>query len=69
MRAERTARAPRKTRAPTSAARSRSARSSEKGRLFVAAYVEFMHYAERLLLNASSPASHAEHGKPAEHAH
>jgi hypothetical protein len=35
----------------------------------VAAYVEFMHYAERLLLNASSPASPAEHGKQTEHAH
>ena len=46
-----------------------AALSVEKGREFVAAYVEFMHYAERLLLSASSPASHAEHGSPAEHAH
>jgi hypothetical protein len=30
---------------------------------------EFMHYAERLRLDASGAASHAEHGKPAEHAH
>jgi len=50
-------------------ARTHAAESVEKGRRFVAAYVEFMHYAERLLLNASSAASHAEQGKPAEHAH
>ena len=50
-------------------ARKHAAESVEKGRQYVAAYVEFMHYAERLLLNASSAASHAEHGKPAEHAH
>ena len=50
-------------------ARKDAAESVEKGRRYVAAYVEFMHYAERLLLNASSAASHAEHGKPAEHAH
>lgn len=50
-------------------ARNHAAESVEKGRQYVAAYVEFMHYAERLLLNASSAASHAEHGKPAEHAH
>jgi hypothetical protein len=40
--------------------------SVDRGREYVAAYVEFMHYAERLLLNATSAASHAE---PAEHAH
>jgi hypothetical protein len=50
-------------------ARKHAAESVEQGRQYVAAYVEFMHYAERLLLNASSAASHAEHGKPAEHAH
>ena len=50
-------------------ARTHAAESVEKGRQYVAAYVEFMHYAERLLLNASSAASHAEHGTPAEHAH
>jgi hypothetical protein len=56
-------------------ARKHAAESVEKGREYVAAYVEFMHYAERLLLNASSAASHAEHakpaeqGKPAQHAH
>jgi hypothetical protein len=32
----------------------------------VAAYVAFMHYAERLLADASSAAAHAE---PAAHAH
>jgi hypothetical protein len=50
-------------------ARKHAAESVEKGRQYVAAYVEFMHYAERLRLNASSAASHAEHGSPAEHAH
>jgi hypothetical protein len=50
-------------------ARKRATESVEAGRQYVAAYVEFMHYAERLLLTASSPASHAEHGKPPEHAH
>jgi len=50
-------------------ARKHATVSVEKGREYVAAYVEFMHFAERLLLNASSAASHAEHGKPAEHAH
>jgi len=47
-------------------ARKHAAESVEKGRQYVASYVEFMHYAERLLLNASSAASHAE---PAAHAH
>jgi len=47
-------------------ARKHAGESVEKGRQYVAAYVEFMHYAERLLLNASSAASHAE---PGEHAH
>ncbi len=50
-------------------ARKHAAESVEKGRQYVAAYVDFMHYAERLLLDASGPVSHAEHGKPAEHAH
>ena len=40
--------------------------SVEKGRAFVAAYVEFMHYAERLLQSATTNAGHAEHeGTPA----
>jgi hypothetical protein len=47
-------------------ARKHAAESVEKGRQYVAVYVEFMHYAERLLLNATSAASHAE---PAEHSH
>lgn len=57
------------------AARKHAPDSVEKGREFVAAYVEFMHYAERLLANASSdashaaPAGHAEHASPAEHVH
>jgi hypothetical protein len=50
-------------------ARKHASESVEKGREYVAAYVEFMHYTERLLLSASSAASHEEHGKPAEHAH
>jgi hypothetical protein len=51
-------------------ARKHAKDSVEKGREYVAAYVEFMHYAERLLLNASSAASHTEHGKPTEqHTH
>ncbi len=36
-----------------------------KGREYVAAYVEFTHYAERLLQAAS--ASHAAHAQPADH--
>lgn len=59
----------RKRFAQAAEARKHAAESVEKGRQYVAAYVDFMHYAERLLLDASSPASHAEHGKPAEHAH
>ena len=42
------------------------AAESVKGRQYVEAYVEFMHYAERLRLNASSAASHT---KPLEHTH
>ncbi|HEY6553856.1 MAG TPA: DUF6448 family protein [Vicinamibacteria bacterium] len=52
--------------AEAAGARQHAAESIEKGRRYVEAYVEFMHYAERLLLNASSAASHAE---PVEHAH
>jgi hypothetical protein len=47
-------------------ARKHAAESVVKGREFVAAYVEFTHYAERMLLNASSAASHAEHGEATE---
>ena len=56
-------------------ARTHAAESVEKGRRFVAAYVEFMHYAERLLASASSAAAHAEpgghggHAKPEERLH
>jgi Family of unknown function (DUF6448) len=46
-------------------ARKHAAESVEKGRQYVGAYVEFMHYAERLLLSASS----ASHADPLEHAH
>ncbi len=49
-------------------ARKHSGESVEKGREFVAAYVAFMHHAERLLLSASSASSHAEHGPVAEQA-
>lgn len=38
----------------------------EPGRRFVAAYVEFMHYAERLLQSATTAAAH---GEAAAHAH
>jgi hypothetical protein len=41
----------------------------EKGREYVAAYVDLMHYAERLMQAASTSAPHGDHGKPAEHAH
>lgn len=37
------------------------------GRAFVAAYVEFMHYTERLHADASGPAAHE--GEPAAHRH
>jgi hypothetical protein len=53
-------------------ARKHAPESVEKGRQYVAAYVVFMHYAERLLATASSDASHAEpteHAAPAAHAH
>src|SRR5512134_1787084 len=53
-------------------ARKHAALSVERGREYVAAYVEFMHYAERLLASASSAAAHAEpggHAKPEEHIH
>jgi hypothetical protein len=41
--------------------------SVDAGREFVAAYVEFVHYAERLHLDATSPASHTPAGM--EHGH
>ena len=42
--------------------RKHAGESVEKGREYVAAYIEFMHYAERLLQDATSAASHAEAG-------
>lgn len=56
-------------------ARTHASESVEKGREYVAAYVAFMHYAERLHAYASEDASHAEHGHgagtagPKEHSH
>jgi hypothetical protein len=47
-------------------ARKHASESVEKGREYVTAYVEFVHYAERLLLCATSAAGHA---GSAEHAH
>jgi hypothetical protein len=47
-------------------AQKHAAASVENGRRYVAAYVELAHYAERLLLDATTAASHAE---PAEHRH
>jgi hypothetical protein len=52
--------------AAAAAARTHAAESVEKGRQYVAAYVAFMHYAERLLADASATASH---GESAAHAH
>ena len=46
--------------------RTHAAESVEKGRQYVAAYVAFMHYAERLLADASTTAAH---GEGAAHAH
>jgi hypothetical protein len=43
-------------------AKAQAGANVEKGRAFVAAYVDFMHYAERLLLSASTSPAHAEHG-------
>jgi hypothetical protein len=46
--------------------------SVEKGRAYVAAYVEFVHYAERLLQSAATDAGHAEapaHAAPEGHLH
>ena len=42
-------------------AKKRSAESVERGREYVAAYVEFMHYGERLLAAAAAGASHEPH--------
>ncbi len=52
-------------------ARKRAAQSVELGREYVAAYVEFMHYTERILADATAEATHAGHREaaPSEHAH
>ncbi len=46
-------------------ARRHAGESIEKGRLYVAAYVDFMHHAERLLQAAAAKGAHAEHGATA----
>jgi hypothetical protein len=53
------------------AARTRphAAESVERGREYVAAYVDFMNYAERLLGDATSGAAHAGHQPPAPPGH
>lgn len=50
-------------------ARKHAAVNVDTGRRYVAAYVEFVHYAERLTLAATSAAGHAEKAEPAEHRH
>jgi Family of unknown function (DUF6448) len=55
-------------------ARTHASESVDKGRQYVAAYVVFMHYAERLLADATAAGPHAGHGAavaatPKEHAH
>lgn len=55
-------------------ARMHASESVDKGREFVAAYVAFMHYSERLLAVATAAGPHAGHGAaspaaPREHAH
>jgi len=47
--------------ARATAARARSGESTEAGRAYVAAYVDFVHYAERLWGAATPDARHAEH--------
>ena len=49
--------------------RKHAGESVARGREYVAAYVDLMHYAERLMQAAGTSAPHGEHGKPAEHAH
>jgi hypothetical protein len=51
-------------------ARKRATESVERGRDYVAAYVEFVHYAERLHLDATTAgASHSSHEDPSGGAH
>ena len=49
-------------------AKAHAGESVEKGRAYVAAYVAFMHYAERLLQAATTDADHAGHDEAAAHA-
>jgi hypothetical protein len=46
-------------------AKAHAGESVEKGRAYVAAYVEFVHYAERLLQSATTDAAHAGHAEAA----
>jgi hypothetical protein len=50
-------------------ARGHADESVEKGRSFVAAYVELAHYAERLLQSAAAPAAGHAHVEAPAHAH
>jgi len=45
-------------------ARKHAGESVERGREYVAAYVEFMHYAERLHGDVTTSVTHAEHEAP-----
>jgi hypothetical protein len=49
-------------------AKAHAGESVEKGRAYVAAYVAFVHYAERLLQSAATDAGHAGHDEAAAHA-
>jgi len=51
------------------AAKKRADESVMAGREFVEAYVEFIHYVERLHLDATTPAAHGEGVPAAEHEH
>ena len=50
-------------------ARRHAGESVARGREYVAAYVDLMHYAERLVQAAGTSAPHGAHGAPSEHAH
>jgi hypothetical protein len=50
--------------ARAAASKKRAGESVERGREYVAAYVDFMHYAERLHNDATTGAAHAEHEAP-----
>jgi hypothetical protein len=55
--------------AQANGARPHAGHSVEAGRAYVAAYVELMHYAERLRRDATTNAAAGEHTKAAGHAH